>query len=170
MVSIPVTRICLIAVSLSCSNFGIGIASSVPRQASKALSGSHRNTVQLDGSLKPLVILRDALKQKPRASRFQVNWSMMVLSANYHSTALYDRNQHSLIFDCHGRWDGGGMHERAVYTRVTDDVISHAAKDHERDQSQVGTGLPVGEFRGYFEILPAYGATLKTEKHQDSTP
>jgi hypothetical protein len=157
MVKVSVSRTCLIAASLTCLTSGVGIARSTPRLASKAFPFSNRSVVQLNGLNEPLLILRDALNQKPRALQFQVKWFDMVLSQDYDSTALYDRNRHTLIFDCHGHWDGGRMHERAIYIGVTDGIVSRAAKAH---AGQMQADFLADGFRAYFETLPQFGAKL----------
>ena len=110
----------------------------------------------------PLIVLANALKQQPHASQFRVKWFQMVLSEDYNSAALYDRNTHTLIFDCHGHWDGGRMHERTFYTAVTDEVISRAAKTNQGSRQN---DFLAGGFRAYFDTLAFYGAKVQS-KHQ----
>ena len=167
-IHIAFTRTRLVVMSLICLAFCSVIVSPTQGQTHKIPAGSIHHTVQLDGAGEPLIILANALKQKPHASRFQVQWFQMVLSQDYDSAALYDRNKHTLIFDCHGHWDGGRMHERTFYTKVTDEVISKAAKTNQGNINMQVDSL-AGGFRAYFDTLAFYGATVQS-KHEESQP
>ena len=152
--------------SLACIVFCFVMVNPTRGQAQATPTAYARGTVQLDGMNEPLVVLANALNQRPRAARFQIKWFQMALSADYDSTALYDRRKHTLIFDCHGHWDGGRMHERIFYTRVIDAVISSAAKTNQESMREDSLA---GGFRAYFDTLAFYGATIRS-KHEKSQP
>ena len=166
MTRTKVTRPHPFVISLACTGFCFVVVSPILGQTHIAPPAYARGTVQLDGMNEPLVVLANALNQKPHTARFQIKWFQMALSADYDSTALYDRRKHTLIFDCHGHWDGGRMHERIFYTRVTDAVISSAAKTNQESMREDSLA---GGFRAYFDTLAFYGATIRS-KHEKSQP
>lgn len=163
MTRTKVMKTCPLVIGLACVGFCSVVLSPTLGQTHTTLTTYAHGTVQLDGMNEPLVVLANALRQKPRAVRFQIKWFQMVLSEDYDSTALYDRRKHILIFDCHGHWDGGRMHERTFYTQVTDAVISSAAKANQGRMQE--DSLP-GGFRAYFDTLAFYGAKVQS-KHQE---
>ena len=77
--------------------------------------------------------------------------------------ALYDRSKRTLTFDCHGHWDGGRMHERTVYTKVTDQVILQAAQ---ANQGSIQADSLAGGFRAYFDTLAFYGARVQSKSKE----
>ncbi len=109
-----------------------------------------------ESSSTPLVLLSRALEKDETSRRFRVTWSFVIAQSGANTTALYDREKHTLKLYSNHYNEYGNRIIQYLMSQVSDKAIHELAKKYEDDDGGI-EGPEVDEL-AFFARLTEFGA------------
>jgi hypothetical protein len=95
-------------------------------------------SVGIGNSAIPVVLLARALEKDTTSNRFRLSWDFVIAGDVASSTALYDRQRHTLKFySMHQEITGYKYITNYLYSKVTDDAIQQLAAKYRIDEDTI---------------------------------
>ena len=107
----------------------------------------------------PLVTLSGALKKDVTSQRFRVTWHFVSFESGAKTTALYDREKHTLKLYSDHYNENGDRIRRYLLSSVSDSAIHKLTEEYQDDEGEHG---PETDELAFFTRLTEFGAQLKT--------